>query len=164
MDGGMIAIVGAALLVFVVALVAGRFIVRLIPWRAPRRAPLGPVPASWMAILEARVPAFARLPDPDRRKLLQLMQQFLRDKHFEGAGGLVVTEEMQVTIAAQACLLILHLEGPVYPDCRTVLLYPSTFVPRRVALHHAGNVPAQPITPELGESWQRVGVVVMAWD
>jgi Mlc titration factor MtfA (ptsG expression regulator) len=164
MDWGRIATVGAALLVLVLALVAGRLVVRAIPWRPPRRAPLGPVPASWMAILDAHVPAFARLPDPDRHTLLQLMQEFLRDKHFEGAGGLVVTEEMQITIAAQACLLILHLDGPVYPDCRTILVYPSTFMPRRVDPYRANMIVPQPITAELGETATRSGVVVLAWD
>src|ERR1041384_6161363 len=164
MDWGRIATVGAALLVLVLALVAGRLVVRAIPWRPPRRAPLGPVPGSWMAILDAHVPAFARLPDPDRHTLLQLMQGFLRDKHFEGAGGLVVTEEMQITIAAQACLLILHLDGPVYPDCRTILVYPSTFMPRRVDPYRANMIVPQPITAELGETATRSGVVVLAWD
>jgi hypothetical protein len=41
---------------------------------------------------------------------------FLAEKRFEGCGGLEITEEMKVCIAAQACLLLLHRETDCYPE------------------------------------------------
>ncbi|MGA2555736.1 MAG: zinc-dependent peptidase, partial [Verrucomicrobiota bacterium] len=66
-----------------------------------------PFPPAWRGILEARVPLYGRLPEPDRRELEGHTQVFLAEKNFEGCGGLAMTEEIQVCIAAQACVLLL---------------------------------------------------------
>jgi Mlc titration factor MtfA (ptsG expression regulator) len=86
----------------------------------------------------------------------------MADKHFEGSGGLTLTEEMKVTIAAEACLLLLHLEGPCYPTLRTVLVYPHGFVPKSVGSRGTGQVVPPPVRL-MGESWGD-GVVVISWD
>jgi Mlc titration factor MtfA (ptsG expression regulator) len=90
------------------------------------------------------------------------MQLFLRDAPIEGCKGLEVTEEIQVTIAAQACLLLLKLPYPKYTGVRRVLVYPSSFVPKTVGLHPAGQI-ARPEVPLDGQAWQ-TGVVVLGWD
>ena len=41
---------------------------------------------------------------------------FLAEKQFEGCDGLVITDEIRVVIAAQACLLLLHRDT----DCPTL--------------------------------------------
>ena len=76
------------------------------------------------------MPLASRLTGPEREKLLRLIQVFLRTKLIEGCDGLEVTEEMRVIIAAQACLLLLHLDAGCYPGLRTVLVYPGTYRPR----------------------------------
>jgi MtfA peptidase len=129
---------------------------------APLQLPSDPIPDSWRGILDANVPLARGLSPEERERLLRLVQLFLSDKHFEGCGGLTVTEEMKVTIAAEACLLLLHLDGPCYPALRTVLVYPSAFVPRFARPLTAGGI-AQPPAPLLGESWGD-GVVVISWD
>ena len=96
----------------------------------------------------------------EREQLLRLVQVFVAEKHFEGCAGLAVTEEMRVTIAAAACLLLLHLEGACYPTLRTVLVDPHAFIAKHVL---GGHGIAEEAVPLRGESW-RGGVVVLSWD
>src|SRR5215207_9274040 len=95
-----------------------------------RRAKLRaqPVPPAWRAIVERHLPIFRRLAAADQRELLGHVQVFLAEKHFEGCGGLELTDEIRVTIAAQASLLLLHRETDYYPKLTSVLVYPSTYV------------------------------------
>lgn len=58
------------------------------------------------------------------------MRIFNSEKSFEAAGGLTLSEEMRIVIAARACLLVLHrveLDSPLYSDLQTVIVYPSTY-------------------------------------
>jgi len=156
-----LAVVGVVLVLIVVAYVAVSAVLRRIP--APSlRLPTGPIPDPWPAIVERNVPLARGLSADERERLLRLVQLFLTDKHFEGCGGLTLTEEMKVTIAAEACLLLLHLEGPCYPTLRTVLVYPHGFVPKSARPPGTGQV-APPPVHLMGESWGD-GVVVISWD
>src|SRR5688500_13392428 len=85
-------------------------------------------PAEWLAILERNFPMFRRLSREDREELLGHIQVFLAEKHFEGCGGLDLTDEIRVTIAAQACLLLLHRDTDYYPNLTSVLVYPTGYV------------------------------------
>ena len=148
------------------ALLGAAYVV--LSWLVPRirvsAPPLSsdPVPDAWDRIVERNVPVARGLTSEERERLLRLVRVFLADKHFEGCGGLTLTEEMKVTIAAGACLLLLHLEGPCYPTLRTVLVYPHAFVPKFARPPTAGGI-VQPPAPLLGESWGD-GVVVISWD
>src|SRR5215210_8597154 len=94
--------------------------------RARLRAQTAPI--AWRSILEQNLPVFTRLSQADQRELLGHVQIFLAEKHFEGAGGLELTDEIRVTIAAQACLLLLHRETDYYPLLKSIIVYPSTYV------------------------------------
>jgi Mlc titration factor MtfA (ptsG expression regulator) len=120
-----------------------------------------PFPPEWSALLERNVPLVRALPAEDRLELERLVQVFIDDKHFEGAGGLELTDEMKLTIAAQACILLLHRDTDVYPDLDTILVYPSTYIAR--AKRRDGYIVTEEASARLGESWTR-GVVVLAWD
>ena len=72
-------------------------------------------------------PYYDRLDEADRRELQGHIQVFLAEKHFEGCGGLALTDEIKVTIAAQACLLLLHRETDYYRRLVTILVYPSAY-------------------------------------
>ena len=85
-------------------------------------------PTEWRVIVEKNVPYVARLPPEDRKELEGHIQVFLAEKHFEGCGGLEMTDEARVTIAAQASVLLLHRETEYYPNLVSILVYPSTYL------------------------------------
>jgi len=121
-----------------------------------------PFPPEWKRIIAARFPLFKRLPEPDQRELECHVQVFLAEKRFEGCGGLVVTEEMKVCIAAQACLLLLHRHTDYYPELRSILIYPSTYFAQSTRPAGAGVI-EESHEARLGEAWHS-GAVVLAWD
>lgn len=133
-------------------------------FRERRRAKVRerPFPPAWLAIIEKNVPFYRRLPDVDRAELLGDVQVFLEEKTFEGCGGLELTDEIRVTIAAQACILLLHRETDDYPDLEVILVYPSTYVVRG-EVRAEGGIVIEGAHARLGESWNR-GMVVLAWD
>src|SRR5881628_527703 len=159
MDG--LAVIGAVFFLIVVGYLGVSAVLRRIP-ATSLRLPTGPIPDTWDNIVEDNVPLARGLSSNERDRLLRLVQVFLTEKHFEGCGGLTLTEEMKVTIAAGACLLLLHLEGPCYPTLRTVLVYPHGFVPKRARSPETGEVAPPPLRL-IGESWG-AGVVVISWD
>jgi Mlc titration factor MtfA (ptsG expression regulator) len=126
------------------------------------RLPSDPIPPSWPATVARQVPLAGRLPPPLRDRLYRLMQLFLREVPIEGCADLEVTEEMRVTIAAQACLLLVGMPYPRYTRVRRVLVYPSTFVPKTIALPQSGQI-VRPEVPLLGQAWV-TGIVVLGWD
>ena len=128
-----------------------------------RRAKLRAEPLSpeAHAILEKNVPYLARLNEADRKEIEGLVQIFLAEKEFEGCGGLEITDEIKVTIAAQACLLLLHRENDMYPGVDAILVYPSAY--RAKTRTDGGGFIVEGEQARLGESWTR-GVVVLAWD
>jgi Mlc titration factor MtfA (ptsG expression regulator) len=132
--------------------------------RRRRRAAIlrRPFPGEWRALVEKNVPLVARLAAEDRASLFGHIQVFLAEKHFEGCGGLELTDEVRVTIAAQACLLLLHRETDYYPNLVSILVYPTTYVVRAGQRTPDGLVAEGP-QARLGESWAR-DVVVLAWD
>ncbi len=121
-----------------------------------------PAPAAWDEILHRRVPYVQRLNADDRHELLGKMQVFLAEKHFEGCGGLELTDEIEVTIAAQACILLLHRDTDFYPDLDSILVYPHAYV-APVAQRLPDGTVLEGSQVRLGESWVR-GAVVLSWD
>jgi hypothetical protein len=135
------------------------------PWwtrRRHRQLRTQPFPRAWGRILQRRVPMVQRLPARLRRRLLGLIQVFVADKPFIGCAGLVIDDEMRVTIAAQACLLLLGQRGDAcYPRLRQVLVYPDAFIVQRRQSLPGGVVSEQP-QALAGESWAQ-GQVILAW-
>lgn len=134
-------------------------------WRKRRRAKLRaiPFPQRWRDLIKRNVPLFERLPAADQVELLGHVQVFLDEKHFEGCGGLQLTDEIRVTIAAQACVLLLHRDGDYYPRLRSILVYPSTYV--LTGEDYVGDGLWQEIEDAVdGHTQQRLGAVVLTWD
>src|SRR5213082_2939338 len=134
-------------------------------FKSRRRATLRgrPAPKAWRQILERNLPVFNRLNPEDQTELLGHTQVFLAEKHFEGCGGLVLTDEIRVTIAGQACLLLLHRETDYYPELTSILVYPSGYTSYE-ARHLEGNIWDEGGEPRLGQTARRLGSLVLAWD
>src|SRR4051794_37730310 len=86
-----------------------------------------PFPDNWVAKIRQNVSFFDRLSDADRVELAGHVQIFLAEKRFEGCGGLEMTDEISLTIATQACLLLLHRKTDYFPRLLTILVYPSAY-------------------------------------
>jgi hypothetical protein len=121
-----------------------------------------PFPVEWREIIERRVPYYRILPPADQHELQELVQVFLAEKQFEGCGGLEVTDEIRLTIAAQACILLLHRDTDFYPMLQTILVYPDAYIAPTTHYQPDGTV-IEEDQARLGESWSR-GVIVLSWN
>ncbi len=121
-----------------------------------------PFRPEWLDILARNVPFYNCLPEVDRDELRGHMQVFLAEKRFEGCGGLEITDEIRVTIAAQACVLLLHRQTDYYPGLISILVYPHPYVAENVR-RMVGGLLVEGQDVRLGESWHR-GSVVLSWD
>jgi Mlc titration factor MtfA (ptsG expression regulator) len=133
-------------------------------WRAAQRARVQrqPFPQAWREILRRRMPAFARLPSDIQRRVKKHAQVLIAEKPFIGCGGLQVTEEMRVLVAAQAALLLLGGRGAYFGNLRQVLIYPGAFVVDRTEPGAAG-LAHESRRVLAGESWQQ-GQLLLSWD
>lgn len=157
-------------LALVAFLVLGAVLVAaVLRWRGHRRATRRerlrrkPFPPAWREMLERDFPLYRGLSPEERERLHGHVHVFLAEKSFEGCGGLEMTDEIRVLIAAQACLLLLNLEAAdYYPSLRSILVYPSTMVPVYAHEPTHGTVAGEP-HPVLGQSWGH-GTVILSWD
>ena len=135
------------------------------PWlieRRRRQVRAQPFPAAWRAILDRRVPYVRRLPPDLKRQLEQHIQVCIAEKQFIGCDGLEMSDEVRVTIAAQACLLILNRRTDYYPNLRQILVYPGAFIIERLRAEPSGILQEQRQVLS-GESWTH-GQVVISWE
>ncbi len=131
--------------------------------RRRKRLRATPLPPEAVATLERRIPYLRTLSDEDRRELGGLVQVFLAEKWFSGCGGLEVDDEIRLTIAAQACLLLLRRNvEKVYPALVTVVVYPHAYVANATRTV-GGGIVLEGREVRLGESWER-GTLVLSWD
>jgi len=132
-------------------------------FKSRRRAALRaqPFPEPWRAIIARSVPHLSTLTPEDRAELESLVQVFLAEKKFEGCGGLAITDEIRLTIAAQACLLLLHLDTNYFPDLEVILVYPHAYV-AETSRRLDGGFAVSDQQARQGQS--APGVVVLAWD
>lgn len=141
-------------------------------WRQVRRrgrerawVASAPFPAAWRRILRRNMPAYRLLPDTLRARLELKVKRFLVEKTFEACGGLgAVSDEMAVTIAGHACLLVAGRPGDAaYPRLSSVLVYPDSFFSTAPA---RGEGPAGVLSGDgehrVGESDSR-GAVALSW-
>ena len=108
-------------------------------------------PPAWEDLLRQRLPLYRLLSESDRRELKAYIRWFVGSKEFEGCAGLVITDEIRVLVAAQACLLLLHRETPCYEHLRLIRVYPRAYF----------AISSSEVLS--GESWKQ-GVVLLAWD
>ena len=130
--------------------------------KKPTRAPF---PSLWDNIIRRNVGHYCFLEDAERAHLRALIQVFIAEKYWEGAGGLELTDEIRVTISAQACLLLLGLPHNYYKNVKSIIVYPSTVVPptRTFGFFENTLAPVGPAQPIIGQAFQR-GPVIIIWD
>jgi Mlc titration factor MtfA (ptsG expression regulator) len=124
-----------------------------------------PFPPAWEAFVCDNMACYSVLSDAERSELRAMIQVFLEEKQWEGCGGLELTDEIRVTIAAQACLLQLGLPHDYYHNVESILIYPSTVVPPEYqpgVFERVGD-PLDAPGPILGQASVQ-GPVILVWD
>jgi len=119
----------------------------------------------WEAFMQANLAHYGVLDDAERAELRATMQVFLEEKQWEGCGGLELTDEIRVTIAAQASLLLLGLDHNYYRNVESILVYPTTVVPpeHRPGVFEQVSSPVEAPVPLLGQAFTN-GPVILVWD
>ena len=131
-------------------------------WQRHQRRQLATqkLPRELVGFLQRMVPLYRRIPTDLQQQVQGYVNIFLHDKHFVGCGGLEVTDQMRVTIAGNACLLLLNRDTNHFPGFQSILVYPDTYLAKQVTMdgdiviHHESN--------RAGESWQG-GPLVLSW-
>ena len=148
--------------ILIAALLLYAFVLRPARKRACRtQLRAQPFPTAWSDILRQSVPVFEDLPKELQSQLQGHILVFLGEKRFVGCEGLEVSDLMRVTVAAQACLLLLNRETSIYGGLSTIYLYPSAYVATARTQSGAGTEQVSR-SVRLGESWTR-GSVVLSW-
>lgn len=140
----------------------------MLRWLAALRAPQEIPAAAWQRTLD-RYPFLASLLPAERERLRELAAQFLHEKRFHGANGVVVGDDVALAVAAQAVLLLLHLTAGQSPrralrwfdDFVGIVVHPGEVVARRQMADESGVV--HDYTEVLaGEAMER-GPVMVNW-
>ena len=95
--------------------------------RRRRKLLAQPFPIRWLPFLERNVGHYSLLSRPEQAKLRDIARILIAEKTWQGGRGLYVTEEMKVTIAAQAALLLLGRDHDFYVRVATIIVYPDVF-------------------------------------
>ena len=152
----------AKIVILIIGLITTFLIMKRLVRRSKRKHLLNmPFPDEWAKIVEKNVPLYNRIPESLKKQLHGFINIFLAEKNFEGCGGLEITDEIKVTIAAQACMLLLNRKTSYFRKLHTILVYPHTYIAKTISSNDRIIVEGQ--DARLGESWQN-GPVVLAWD
>ena len=121
-----------------------------------------PFPDAWEEILRQNVWHYAALSEAEQAKLRQDIQVLVAEKNWEGCGGLEMTDEVRVTIAGLAALLVLGMEEEYYGKLHSVLVYPGAYVAQERDQFDSGSVVFEGGEAREGEAWYR-GPVILSW-
>ena len=121
----------------------------------------GPFPEPWREALEQNVRDYRDLGQDEQATVRRYVQVFAAEKHWEGCGGLTITDEVRVTIAAQVGILVLGLGDQYFDHVLSILIYPAAYVAPGAATSSGAGV-AEADSARLGEAWYR-GPVVLSW-
>lgn len=129
--------------------------------RRRKRILAEPFPAAWSGYLAGNFRHYAHLERSQQAAVRNVVQVFVAEKHWAGGGGLTVTDEMKVTVAAQASLLTLGLSEPYYYDhVPSIIIYPRHYArPRRL---QEDSLIIRDDWELAGEMWHR-GPIVLSW-
>jgi Mlc titration factor MtfA (ptsG expression regulator) len=129
--------------------------------RRRRKLLATPVPDHWETILSSNVQHDAWLSPQERARLRDVLRILVAEKNWEGCGGLEMDDEIRVTIAGQASLLLLGIRETYFDLMESILVYPSAFVvPSQESIGSGLVVEGE--SHNEGEAWYR-GPVVLSW-
>ena len=152
------------LLPLIIALIIIGYLAAQPYWREYQRNKVRsqPFKKEWRKLIQQRMPYFRQMPADLQLQLKQHIQVFLDEKSFVGCNGVKITDEIRITVAAQACLLLLNRKTNFYPKLNTILIYPSAFVKQQQSVN-ADGIQNQQRIALAGESWD-FGKVILSWE
>lgn len=121
-----------------------------------------PLPDKWWRTIDAHVPYIRHLSESQRKELGGIVQILLDEKEFVGLGGLEMNDEIRLSIAAQAAVLLLGRETKYFPTLKSILVYPSAYAAPSTQRQADGTV-IEGTQARMGESWFR-GSLVLSWN
>jgi Mlc titration factor MtfA (ptsG expression regulator) len=120
-----------------------------------------PFPPAWHEVLQRNVWLYAWLTADEESRVRNYVRIFVAEKHWEGCGGLELTDEVRVTIAAQVAILVLGLPEQYFSRVLSILVYPTAYVaPGRTMTR--GGIVLEGASAREGEAWYR-GPVILSW-
>jgi Mlc titration factor MtfA (ptsG expression regulator) len=96
--------------------------------RARRRRLAERFPASWLSLLHDNVLFYRALPAAEQARLREVTAVLVAEKNWEGCAGQIITDEVKVTVAGQAGVMLLGLEDYYFDELTTILVYPGRFL------------------------------------
>jgi MtfA peptidase len=130
--------------------------------RRRRKLLAQPFPAPWLGYLQNNMALYHTLSEAEQARLRADLGVFIAEKEWEGCRGLELTDEIRVTIAGLACLLLLGIEHDYFGRVQTILIYPSGFrVPNQEVI--GDQAVLEGVSSHLGEAHYR-GPVILSWD
>lgn len=133
----------------------------LSTWWRRRQAAQLEIPAALWDEVEAGLSFLDHLKPEERIRLRQLAREFIAEKEWSGAQGLRLTPHIQLAIALQACLPILHLGLAWYAGWVGIVVYPGDFLIPRQMIDENG-VAHEFDDQVMGEAWYG-GPVLISW-
>lgn len=123
-------------------------------YRSHRRKKLTqrPLPAHWPDILREKLPYYPKLTPEERELFHTHLKVFFWSKHWEGAGGLEITEKIKLLVSAAAARIARRLPLSVYDRLTEIVIYPTHYL-------HPENDDAI----ILGQA-HHFGTIVLSWD
>jgi Mlc titration factor MtfA (ptsG expression regulator) len=120
-----------------------------------------PWPPAWDEILARNVRQMQWLAEEERERLRAWVAVFLAEKRFEGCRGMEIDDDVRVSIAGQAGLIVLGMPDEFFDQLQSVLVYPGDYFGKRsTPLEGGGEL--QWREPRLGETWNG-GSMVLSW-
>ncbi|WP_408962533.1 M90 family metallopeptidase [Pseudanabaena mucicola] len=119
-------------------------------------------PNHWLHIIESNVPIYQNLTTEQQRELRGHVQVFLKEKQLIGCLGLQITEEIRVTIAAMACLLLFCDRKTYFPNLKSILVYPHAYIVNETVMNDRYIVEERRVA-RLGESWSK-DQLILSWE
>lgn len=135
----------------------------LFSWLKSRRRgrlqsrPLSP---EWLHIMREKVPHYRCLDSAAQTRLHANVAVFIAEKNWEGCAGLQLTDEIKVTIATLACLLLLGIEHDYFSHVLSILVYPTAYAVPQSRAHGESIIEGRDL--RYGEAWYR-GPVILSW-
>ena len=130
-------------------------------WRRGRAAQRSPVSAAEWSAVSQRFSFLRALNADEQSRLRDLVAAFLNEKSLQGAGALTISRDIELVIAAQACLLVLNLDLEYYDDWIEIIVYPDEFIVDHEYMDEDG-VMHHVRAPLSGEAWEQ-GPVILSW-